>query len=278
MTSTTIKLEDGNCYYRIEGPANGPLLLLLHGATVPGWIFDRLTPLFNTAGWRTLAPDFYGHGYSARPRVNYDYELFQRQIIGLLSALNINQPIALLGHSMGAAVAARLVNAEPHRFNCLVLAAPLLDFSSNSLMARIAAIPMLGEVLMPIFIKPMLMRRRAKRYRNIEDGRWVEMFRQQLKIPGFGYALLSMIRQGTLANQSITYELLATQAQRDILIMRGCDDVIFPHDQFLRIRQILPKSQSIEIEATQHAFVLTDPDKLVPVILKFLKSSTDSST
>lgn len=66
---------------------------MIHGATVAGWEFDRLAPLLNLAGIRTLIPDLYGHGLSARLRMRYEYNLFSRQITELLEALSIRQPV-----------------------------------------------------------------------------------------------------------------------------------------------------------------------------------------
>ena len=83
------------------------------------------------AGYRTLVPDLYGHGNSARLRKRHDYGLFCSQMFHLLDALAIDRPVDVFGHSMGAAIAARLACRKPADFRRLVLAAPLLDFTAT---------------------------------------------------------------------------------------------------------------------------------------------------
>lgn len=161
------RLGDGDCHYRFGGPADGPRILMIHGATVPGWEFDRLAPLLNAAGFRSIVPDLYGHGFSARPRADYDYELFCRQMTQLLQTLSTEGPIDLLGHSMGAAIAARPAYRDRNRYRRLALAAPLIDFSATVSVSKLLALPGIGELLMPLYVKPMLIRRRSRRYRDI---------------------------------------------------------------------------------------------------------------
>ena len=264
-----ITLTDGECHYRMSGPENGPVLLMLHGATVPGWEFDRLAPLLRRAGMRTLIPDLYGHGYSARPRLRYDYDLFTRQVTELLKALSIDTPVDVFGHSMGAAIGACLANRDPQTIDRLILAAPLVDFTGIMTSTRLMALPALGELLMPIWIKPMLIRRRRKRYQDIEDGRWVGKFINQLKIPGFGYMMLSLLRCGTLGDQSARYIELNRQSH-DLMVLRGDEDSIMPRYQFERLQELLPRAKYVEIPQAPHAFVITDPEKLAPYIIDFL--------
>jgi len=185
------ELAAGRCHYRVDGPANGITLVMIHGATVPAWQFDRLVPLLNRAGILTVRLDLFGHGYSARPAVVHDYTLFTRQVFGLLDYVGLEGEMQLLGHSMGSVVAARLLLTSPSRFGSLVMIAPMLDFLGDRKALRLLRVPLLGEALMHGYVIPMLVRRRASRYRNIPDGDFVEMFCDQLRLPG-GRALIAL--------------------------------------------------------------------------------------
>ena len=229
------------------------------------------------AGMRTLIPDLYGHGFSARPRVRYDYDLFTRQMIELLQALSIEQPVDVFGHSMGAAVGACLASRHPQAIDRLVLAAPLVNFTGIMTSARLLALPAIGEMLMPIYIKPMLIRRRRQRYRNLEDGRWVEMFIRQVRIPGFGYMMLSLLRCGTLGDQRARYIELNRQPH-DLLVLRGDEDSIMPKYQLDQLRELLPRARFVEIADAPHAFVITNPEELVPHIVDFLAQPSARGT
>lgn len=256
-----VRLTDGLCHYRLDGPIDGETILLIHGATVPAWEFDRLVPYLVDAGYRILRADLYGHGYSDRPAVRYDLALFVRQWFELLDALGVSGNIHIVGHSLGAAIGAALVAEQPLRFSSLVLAAPLVDFLGKRLHFRLLNLPAVGEWLMRIYVLPMLVRRRTRRYQPIEDGRFVQKFHNQLLKPGFEQALLSLFRHGALGNHIDTYRGLSGYAGR-ILILRGEGDVIVSRKQVELIRQLLGNAPYEEVAGTAHAFILTHPEKV----------------
>jgi pimeloyl-ACP methyl ester carboxylesterase len=264
-----LKLDDGWCHYRVAGPEAGPTVLLIHGATVPGWEFDRLLPWLHDAGFRTLQVDLYGHGYSDRPRARHDHALFVRQIAALLDNIASSGTLHVMGHSLGAAVTAHLACHAAGRLGRIVLAAPMLDFVGDTRATRILHVPILGELVVHGYVLPMLVRRRRHRYTPIDDGRFAEMFRHQLKKPGFGRSLLKLVRDGALADQSAAYECLKSRGS-NVLLLRGNEDVIISVDTITRIRRLLPEADFQEIAGTAHAFIIKDPDKVGPVVVDFL--------
>lgn len=271
-THDFVNLSDGLCHYRVDGPSDGAVMLLIHGATVPAWEFDRLVPYLTEVGFRTVRADLFGHGYSDRPRKKYEHALFVRQLAELLDALAIDEPVHLLGHSLGAAIAARLVDHQSERFLGLALAAPLLNYAENKTAVRLLSYPLLGECLIPAYVIPMLIRRRTRRYRQIEDGRFVGMFRNQLRKPGFGRALLSLIRSGSLEDQSDCYRSLDRQSN-PVLLVRGVDDAIVTQRQIDEICHLVPRATYREIGGTAHAFILTHPEKVAPVVIDFFRQT-----
>ncbi|MCF8469920.1 MAG: alpha/beta fold hydrolase, partial [Parvibaculum sp.] len=95
-----IDLADGTVHYRLEGPDAAPTIVLIHGFSVPSFVWnDHIAPL-TQAGYRVLAYDTYGRGYSDRPNTTYDAELMDRQLAELLAALKIDRRIDLVGYSM----------------------------------------------------------------------------------------------------------------------------------------------------------------------------------
>ncbi len=262
-------LSQGACHFCLDGPADGALVLLAHGATVPAWEFDRLAPILHRAGLRTIRADFYGHGYSDRPRVDYTPELFVDQLLELLDHLGVHEPVDVLGHSLGASVAARLAVSAPGRVRRLVLAAPLVNFVANLGAARLLSLPGMGELLTRGYVVPMLVRRRARLYRDIADGRFAQRFRTQLIKPGFDRALLSMFRSGTLGDQSRAYAALSTK-HHPVLLMRGGADDILPRYQLDAVRRLLPQARYREIEDARHSFLLSHPERVAPEVIEFL--------
>ena len=79
-------------HYELEGPADGQPVVLVHGFSVPYYIWDPTFPALAAAGLRVLRYDLFGRGYSDRPDLPYTMELFVRQLKDLLEALQVNKP------------------------------------------------------------------------------------------------------------------------------------------------------------------------------------------
>jgi pimeloyl-ACP methyl ester carboxylesterase len=101
--------------YVDEGPSNGRPVLLLHGN--PTWAFlyrDFVGPLLE-AGYRVVAPDCIGSGYSDKPRIDAAYGLAHHiaDLVSLVDQLGL-EGIALVGQDWGGpqGVGAALVRLE----------------------------------------------------------------------------------------------------------------------------------------------------------------------
>lgn len=265
------ELPDGVCHYRTDGEGDN-VILLIHGATVPAWEFDRIVPLITAAGFRTLRADLYGHGYSDRPKTIYDVGLFSRQFTGLMDLLGIGGNVRVLGHSLGAVVASAMAAGSPGRFSSLALAAPLVDFIANLPIASLLRVPLVGEMMMSAYVVPMLVRRRTRRYRAIGDGRFVGKFKNQLIIPGFGSALLRLFRDGSLGDQRRHYHALARE-HLPVLVIRGSLDKVAKAAQFRELKGLIPRARFHEFPNASHAFLLTAPEIVAPVVLHHFADS-----
>jgi pimeloyl-ACP methyl ester carboxylesterase len=106
-------------HYHEQGPAGGPVVLLLHGFTDSSHSFSRVMPLL-PATLRVIAPDQRGHGRSDRPAAGYAVDDFARDALQLMDALNVKSA-TVVGHSMGSFVARRLAELAPSRVKSLAL-------------------------------------------------------------------------------------------------------------------------------------------------------------
>ena len=100
-----IKLSHGTTHFKLEGPAHGKTVVLVHGATIPLWTWDDLASDLVSAGYRVLSYDMYVRGYSDRSEVVYDEALYRGQLSDLTDTLNVKKPFNLIGLSMGGGVA-----------------------------------------------------------------------------------------------------------------------------------------------------------------------------
>ena len=96
-------------------------ILLMHGIPTWGYLYhDVISPLVE-AGYRVLAPDFLGHGWSdKRDRFDRSFQDQARMICGLLDVLNLSR-VHVVGHDTGGAVALILGIEHPQVVNQLVI-------------------------------------------------------------------------------------------------------------------------------------------------------------
>lgn len=121
MTATerTIEIPGLSLAARVHGPDDGLPVLALHGWLDNAASFDRLAPLL--PGLRVVALDLAGHGLSQhRVGAPYHFIDYVGDVAAVADALGWQQ-FALLGHSLGAGVAALLAGTWPDRVRRLVL-------------------------------------------------------------------------------------------------------------------------------------------------------------
>lgn len=86
-----------------RGGAGDATLLLLHGMGGSAAVWQPLIELLDER-WSWVAPDLSGHGHSASPE-RYSFESMARVVAGTLES---GRPVAVLGHSLGGAIALAL--------------------------------------------------------------------------------------------------------------------------------------------------------------------------
>ncbi|PRP88324.1 alpha/beta hydrolase fold protein [Planoprotostelium fungivorum] len=90
-----------------------PLVIFLHGVNLFGFVWDPFAKLLSKRGYRVLTFDFYGHGYSAIPDVDYTSDVLCEQVEELVTRLELadlqskhrEQEVYVVGHSMGGLIA-----------------------------------------------------------------------------------------------------------------------------------------------------------------------------
>jgi len=108
----------------LEAGAGGRPLLLVHGFTGAKEDLAEWLSRLAGRGWHAVAPDLRGHGSSDHPtgRESYGFEVFVGDLLALAGALGWER-FAVVGYSMGGAVAQFLALDHPERVSALVLVA-----------------------------------------------------------------------------------------------------------------------------------------------------------
>lgn len=97
------------------GPADGPPVLLVHGFPQNWWAWHALIPALAGDGYRVLAADLRGAGWSSAPHSRsdtYDKNDMAEDLAGVLDRLDVG-PVTLVAHDWGGPVAAILMLRHP---------------------------------------------------------------------------------------------------------------------------------------------------------------------
>jgi epoxide hydrolase 4 len=108
------------------GPADGPLVILLHGFPEFSHGWRQQIPALAAAGLRVVAPDQRGYNRSAKPAgiAVYALDSLADDVLGIADALG-RQRFALVGHDWGGVVAWHLAARNPERISrAAILNAP----------------------------------------------------------------------------------------------------------------------------------------------------------
>jgi pimeloyl-ACP methyl ester carboxylesterase len=127
LRSRFIDLPSGIRVRTVEaGAENAPVILLIPGWACSAWVFhDTIRPLAD-AGYRAVAVDLKGHGLSDKPQdaSHYSARAMRDHVIEIMDAVS-DDPLRLIGHSMGGAIAGDIAAAVPHRVTSVAFVAPV---------------------------------------------------------------------------------------------------------------------------------------------------------
>jgi haloalkane dehalogenase len=104
--------------YVEAGPADGPVVLLLHGEPSWSFLYRKMLPVLASAGLRAIAPDLVGFGRSDKPANQSDHT-YARHVEWMrafaFEALDLHD-VTLVGQDWGGLIGLRLVAEHPTRF------------------------------------------------------------------------------------------------------------------------------------------------------------------
>jgi pimeloyl-ACP methyl ester carboxylesterase len=118
----TTSIDGVDVFYREAGPADAPVLLLLHGFPTSSHMFRNLMPRL-AQRYRVIAPDYPGFGYSAAPardRFAYTFDHYAQVLDKFTRQLGLPR-YALYVMDYGAPVGFRLATAHPERVTAIVV-------------------------------------------------------------------------------------------------------------------------------------------------------------
>ncbi len=132
---TVISTEEGDelrIHHIDEGPADGSIVLCMHGQPVWSYLYRKMIPYLTAAGHRVIAPDLVGYGKSDKPAAREDYT-YERQVqwMGQWLEQCDFKNITFFGQDWGGLIGLRLVVNHDERFDRVVISNTGLPYNPD---------------------------------------------------------------------------------------------------------------------------------------------------
>ena len=272
--SQFVDVDGVRVHYQEAGHPAAPALVLIHGFASSTLVWSKVFLKLAYAGFRVIAVDMLGFGYSAKPR-NGEYTIRgqAKLLIGLLDALGIPRAL-LVGSSYGGAVAATCALDYADRVEKLILVGTV---NNNRPLAfklmRVFGSPLFGDVFSPLLIgSRRLLRHRMKRVYDrhawVLDERRVDARHLPLRAASTQRALIRTVRRWDAERISRDAHLI----DKPTLLVWGENDREIPLADGERLHTEIPGSRLIVFLNCGHLPHEEYPEAFTNLVTDFCKA------
>lgn len=262
-------------HYQEAGDEKAPPMILIHGFISSNLIWSEVFLPLAAAGFRVIAPDLPGYGYSDKPdSPDYTIESQARAVIGLMDRLEIERAV-IVGASYGGAVAAMIALDYPERVERLVLVGTVSnDEPKKKLLLRLSRLPLVGDIVTPLFLgsRWILRKRIEEMYRRLGkpvDEHKLAARHHLLATANVHRAMIRTVRRWS-ANR---IQREASRIRQPTLIVWGDSDTHIPLAEGFRLRNTIPDSRLIVFRNCGHLPPSEYPEKFVEAVADFCKTN-----
>ncbi len=240
--------------HHVQELGSGRPVVMLHGllGSMATWYFTAAPVLARSH--RVLLYDLRGHGKSARAPTGYGVASMADDLESLTAGFSTD-PLTLIGHSYGAAIALQFALRRPERVDRLVLVeSPLPPSDLQDLEAFVGLRWDEKMGALPESVRASLERQGRRGRKFVDNYRFLAR----------DSSLLSDLR----SNLDISDETLARMDRRALLLYgtrSSCQSV------GKRLSQVLPRAEFLLIEGG-HFLPVDAPTEVTAHIMRFLKS------
>jgi pimeloyl-ACP methyl ester carboxylesterase len=260
-------------HFQEAGPVDGPVVFLIHGFASSNLVWSKVLLELAEQGFRVIAPDLLGYGYSAKPRhLEYTISRQAKMVVGLLNELGIERA-NIVGSSYGGAVAATLALDHRSLVDKLVLVGAVTNNRpTRYLLMRLFGSPVIGDILSPLVVgSRRLLRMRMKRVYDRHswpmDERRVQARHLPLATRGTHRAIIRTVRRWDAERISRDAHLIT----HPTLVLWGDRDREVPLADGVRLHEEIPNSRLKIFEACGHLPHEEYPEEFVQVVTGFLR-------
>ena len=248
-------VDGAQVHYQEFGDPSNPPVILIHGYTASVYVWKTTAPLLADAGFRVIAIDLVGFGYSEKPSwFDYSIQSQSRMISRFMDRMGIGRA-TIVGSSYGGAVALNLALDYPARVEKLVLVGAVCnDDVLNHPILRLTSIRGIGELLTPFIADSKLFLRRrmhgtlAKPNHHMITKERIENVRRPLLSREGHHSLLATSRNWSARRLQEDAHLI----NQPTLLVWGEDDTVIPIQNGYKLNNAILNSRLIVLKDCGH--------------------------
>jgi pimeloyl-ACP methyl ester carboxylesterase len=271
--SRFIDVDGVRVHYQEVGEPNAPPMVLIHGFAASNLVWSKVFLELAAAGFRVIAPDLPGYGYSGKNR-ELEYTIASQAIFvfNLIERLGIKRA-SLVGSSYGGAIAATIALDHPSLVDKLVLVGAVTNNKpTRYMLMRLFGSPIIGDVLSPLVVGSrrllrMRMKRVYKKHAWEMDERRVDARHLPLRTRGAHRAIIRTVRRWDAERVSRDAHLLTVPT----LLLWGDTDREVPLRDGERLHDEIPHSRLIIFRECGHLPQEEYPQPFTQVVSEFCK-------
>lgn len=246
-----VNVDGARVHYQEFGDTAKPAIVLIHGYTASVYVWKTVAPMLADTGFRVIAVDLLGFGYSEKPSwFDYSIQSQARMVSRFMNRLGIGKAI-IIGSSYGGAVALNLTLDNSESVEKLVLVdAVCNDEPKNHPLLKLASLPGIGETMTPFLVDSKAFLRMRMRgtlakanHAMITDDR-IESIRRPLAAADGHHSVLATSRNWSADRLEQDAHLI----NQPTLIIWGDQDNVIPikhgyklHEEILNSRFVILK-------------------------------------
>jgi pimeloyl-ACP methyl ester carboxylesterase len=246
----------------------GTTVIFIHGlgASMYAWR-KNLAPVL-AAGFRVVTFDNLGFGSSDKPAHGYTNAEYAHLLVALMDSLHVSDA-ALVGHSMGGAIAAEAAIRSPERIGGLVLIDAAGVGTREPMLFSVARWPVIGPGLLSLRGRGLVERLLKATYADptkVSEAD-VDQYYAPVADRDYGRALRGVLREFRF--DALDGRLGAIAAPT--LVLWGEQDRVIPIAAGRAMAAELPRSAFLSVRHAGHSVQEETPEEVNRLVIKFLK-------
>ena len=276
ITENSIEVGSLQWFYREAkplGPSDRFPVVLLHGLPSQSYCWTMVMPSLTEKGYRAIAPDWIGSGFSAKPDKRdfaYTPDAYLKALSALLKALEI-QRFSLVVQGFLGSVGIQYALRHPEQIERLaIINAPISTATKLPWKIQQLGLPFVGDMMTQ---DPLLVDRTLEggcRY-DISDEDLDVYRRPFLKSSAAGRSLLATVRNLQLPQTTAEIESGLRSFERPTLIMWGMRDPWLPFEPAQQLASTLKDVELSKLAEAGHYPQEHWSDQVSDVLISFLR-------